>query len=316
MLPLFADEVLRGFGQVVFCNSSASGAMICGGLAYGSPWLASLALLGCASATAAGRLAGAEKELLSSGLLGYNGALVGCAFAVFLGMPAWNDAAMVGTAVCGASSAVLSHYWRLHLPGVPQWTLPFNLVTLSALALGCASSEAPTPSETASTPSTPSTPSLSLSPFDFFKAGLCGVSQIFVVGDPVTGAAILAAMACYSPGTALCTFLGSCLGAGIAVTSGASAAAVASGVWGYNSALTALMVSVFFVPGQSSALLAVAAAAGSTALAMAFGSLTTVPCLTLPFCALSAACHRLGRSPQLLMAAKPHSPEANLRAHR
>ena len=81
----FADAALRGVGQVVFCNSPVSGGAMLAALAMGDPWLAALASVGVSSATASARLTGQDASMISAGLAGYNGCLVGCAFSVFLG---------------------------------------------------------------------------------------------------------------------------------------------------------------------------------------------------------------------------------------
>ena len=79
-------------GQVVFCNSPVAGAMIIGGLFAGdlaagnTPLLGAMSALSLATATAAARLCSIDDDMVSNGLASYNGALVGCAFAVFLPM--------------------------------------------------------------------------------------------------------------------------------------------------------------------------------------------------------------------------------------
>ena len=91
-LPQPFRENLVGMGQVVFCNSPVSGAIIIGGLfasdlATGStPWLGAMSVLSLATATAAARICSIDDDMVSNGLASYNGALVGCAFAVFLPM--------------------------------------------------------------------------------------------------------------------------------------------------------------------------------------------------------------------------------------
>ena len=89
------------------------------------------------------------------------------------------------------------------------------------------------------------------------------------------------------------------------------------GLWGFNPALTALAISVFFVPAAPSYALATGGAAATAVLfggaKVAMGGAFGVPALTLPFCAVAAGCHLLSHSniPGLLLAASPHSPEKN-----
>ncbi|CAK0903719.1 unnamed protein product [Prorocentrum cordatum] len=100
---------------------------------------------------------------------------------------------------------------------------------------------------------------------------------------------------------------------------GADADEVEDGLWGYNSALTALATSVFLVPlgpayAAVACLGAVAASGATLALKLALGSALKVPCLTLPFCAVASCCVMLGgRVPGVVRAGAPHSPEVNLR---
>ena len=97
---------------------------------------------------------------------------------------------------------------------------------------------------------------------------------------------------------------------------GAPASEITAGLWGFNSALTSLAVSVFFVASPASAALSAGGAATSAVL---FGGLKTAlaascatPALTLPFCAVASACHLLHDGVAgLQLAAAPHSPERN-----
>lgn len=330
----------------------------------GDAQLAGLATVGCASATAVARCVGSDKDSLSAGLIGYNGALVGCAFAVFLpsyvavGLASpdiawltptlwatqanvwllqsigWNPLGSTlttiasvdpfgfaflafPTAVFAALSALLAGTLGPVISPIPQLTLPFNIVTLTALAyirpfsgMG-AQAVADLPVGLAV-----------LDPVDWFEVVLNGVSQIFVVAQPWTGFAILAGIATYSPRAALATFVGSAIGTITALLMGADGDEVSEGLWGYNSALTALAVSIFLVPTGISfyALTCVGAVAASvTTLGMKLvvGKSLAAPCLTLPFCAISILCILSGgRVPGLVRASVPHSPEANLHAYR
>jgi len=88
---------------------------------------------------------------------------------------------------------------------------------------------------------------MELSTSELLSAPLIGVSQIFVVNDPLAGAIIVAGIASYSRGCAVHTVLGSTVGVGTAMALGADANEIAAGLWGFNPALTSLAVSVFFI---------------------------------------------------------------------
>ena len=280
--------------------------MVLGALGYADPWLGCLAALGTASATATARVLGLDRGAISAGLMGYNGCLVGCAFSVFLGQPAWDPLTALATVAGAAATAPLAGALKTACGPVPQFTLAFNLATLSALALvrPLAGTAAPLDA------SVVSATQWALSP-------LVGVSQIFVLDDAISGAMLLAAIGFYSPAAAAHTLIGSCVGVGTALACGAPAADVCAGLWGFNPALTSLAVAVFFVPNRSSYALATG---GGAATALLFGGAKGamtgafgVPALTLPFCAAAIGCHLLGQrgAMGLVLAASPHSPEKN-----
>lgn len=296
-LPSFVDGVLRGMGQVVFCNSAISGGLITAGLCYGDPWLASLAVLGCSTATLCGIAAGAPAASVKAGLLGYNGALVGCAFAVFLGANWSSEEVVAATAVGGAASARAAMGIGRVLTFMPQWTLSFNLTALMALAFVKPLASSPAPG--------PALVPAALSVFDWSASLLTGVSQIFVVNDAIAGAMILSAIAVCNPMWAAMTLAGSLLGVVAALAVGADMAQVKDGLWGFNPALTALAASVFFVPGRACALLAMGGALATALLAASMSRWVSdtiqCPALTLPFCTVATAVFLLGsRVPGLL----------------
>ena len=307
-LPSFVNETLTGVGQVIFLGSPSAGAVTLAALTYGDPWLGTLAALGTVTATASAHACRLDPGAISAGLMGYNGCLVGCAFSVFLGLPAWSPAAAAAAVMGAAVSAPVVAALKAACGNVPQFTLAFNICTLSALF-------AVRPLAGAA----PADPATAISAMEWICSPLVGISQIFVVNDAISGALILGAIGMYSPMCAAHTLLGSCIGVGTGLALGAPAAELGMGLWGFNPALTALSVSVFFVPGMPSYALATGGAAATAALfggaKVAMGTALGVPALTLPFCAVAAGCHLLHQSSAastgLLMAANPHSPEKN-----
>lgn len=315
-IPLhpFALEIFRGMGQVVFCNSTLTGAAITAGLLLGDPKLAVLGLLGCTTATATARVIGANAEATSAGLLGYNGALVGCAFSVFLDYPPGIVAA--ATVGGSAASAVLASKLGSFTAPVPQWTWAFNIIVLGSLAMmkGPANDDADAEIQPVRFGE--------LDPLAWTSAFFAGVSQIFLVDNAYSGALMVAGIASYSPFAAAATLGGSALGALSGLFFCKDAAEVEAGLWGFNPALTALAVSVFFVPTgpQYAALVcggAVVAAIATIGVKAGFQSTVETPCCTVPFCIIASAAFLLGgRVPGLVHAKIPHSPEVNLRAFR
>ncbi|OLP93551.1 Asparagine--tRNA ligase [Symbiodinium microadriaticum] len=316
----FFMEALRGMGQVVFCNSAVSGGFLAGALLIGDAELGVLALAGVTSATLTARAASLDPQAISDGLMGYNGALVGCALSVFQpGVPLWTAlAATIGctpqlatslamaalTAAGAAATVLLAAKLGPMLAPVPQYTIAFNAVVLAILA--GFSLALPPPQKQKPSDSEQSQQGGSVLGFlyrsgvipDMLEASLHGVSQIFVVNHAGTGLMLLAGIFCYSPAAAAVTFAGSFLGSLTAVLLGQDVDEVMDGLWGYNSALTALAVSIFFVPlGVPFGMLACGGAMASTLATIGFkealGS-AKLPPMTVPFCTVASGCFLLG----------------------
>jgi urea transporter len=287
----------RGIGQVIFLNSPTSGAVVLGGLAIGSPYLASLAALGAVTATVTAKAAQIDGDALQAGLWGYNGCLVGCAAAVF--GPASIVAATTSTLIGAAASPLVAASLKETM-SIPQWTYAFNIVALTSLLrtrpfLAAPATEEAAEVVTATTATTTGFGDLVLAPF-------VGISQIFVVESALSGAVITYGIGMHSPGLAAHAVVGSAVGSLVGVLSGADLSELAIGLWGFNSALTSMAVGVFFVHSAPTV----------------FGAMKTIfgaygaPCLTLPFCTTMSACYLLHKQiPALQLAKDPHSPEQN-----
>lgn len=330
--PSFVETSLRGTGQVIFLNSSASGALILGGLAVADPYLATMALAGVTTSTLAASVGGLDRQALSDGLYGYNGALVGCAVSVFLHpLPATAMATMDLQALVASPEVIHSASWALAstvmgasiapyvsvglkeaMGGVPQWTVAFNLIALGALLRTKPLAAAADEGSGAAAAAEVATATMSV-----LEAPLRGISQIFVVDSSLSGAAIVGATALYSPGLAGHLLLGSAVGSLTGYTlCSAPIEEITCGLWGYNSALTSMGCGAFFVHSPRTVALSIGGAAVTAgafgALKVVFG-MADVPCLTLPFCAVMSGCYLLGRGgvQGLRLALSPHSPEKN-----
>ncbi|KAL7542779.1 hypothetical protein ACHAXR_013121 [Thalassiosira sp. AJA248-18] len=298
------DASTRAMGQIVFLNSVESGRVVFLSLALGDPTLASLAALGAVTATSTSQFIGLDKNTWNDGLWGYNGALIGCAASVF--GPSFFPYMVVSTLFGAAATPVLSASLKSAIT-MPQWTWSFNVVALtSLLQTRPLLKSAADVNETA--PVSTGFTDVALSP-------LLGISQIFVVGSPITGAGIVGAIYLYSPKLAVHALGGSATGCLVGLLSGAELSDVCMGLWGYNSALTSMAVGTFFVNSRQTMILSASGAAASAALFGAMQSLFGthgVPCLTLPFCSVASACYLLeGHIPGLKLADEPHSPEKN-----
>jgi urea transporter len=299
-IPPFVEQTLRGMGQVVFANSMASGALVVGALAAADVGLAALSVAGCAASTAVANTSPSfESTAVNDGIYGYNGALVGCAFGVFLpGAAALNPLAALLTVGGGAVSALATREIGQRLRAVPQFTLAFNVVALAALVpfrpLAAPADAALSLKATAAPSSmTPLLDSGWLEPL------LAGVSQIFVVADsPACGALVLCALAAQGSASTgaravVHALMGSYLGVATGLALGVDAAGVAAGLCGFNPALTALAIATFVQPSPRTIALAaggaVLTAAATAAAVPLFGALA-LPTCTLPFCAVASGC--------------------------
>ena len=99
-----------------------------------------------------------------------------------------------------------------------------------------------------------------------FLAPIIGVSQIFVVNNPWSGALFLFAIALESRCMALAAFGGSCVGC-ICGAYVQGPIGIGDGLWGFNSSLAALAVSVFYVPTWGAVGIAVSGKAQSRSFA-------------------------------------------------
>jgi urea transporter len=112
-------------------------------------------------------------------------------------------------------------------------------------------------------PSFVSSPPIHVAPTagEFFASWMSGCGQIYIASSPYSGALIVVGMAFYSRIAAVAMMLGSLIGLAAAYMLGASSAAIAQGLWGYNPALFMIAIfGVFFVPSVKVFILAVTGA--------------------------------------------------------
>lgn len=289
--PVFG-ALLRGAGQVMFQGSAWTGLLFLGGIAWGAwnagrPEIFFGALLGLAAGTVTACLLGAPRGEVEEGLHGYNGILVGCALPVFLegGPVCWFLivlGAMFSTVIMMAVSNVFRS-WK-----VSAMTGPFVFATWFILLASYSFSGF----DAAALPH-PSLPALPQDAVSFFSAeslmlsSLSGVSQVFLINDPVTGILFLAGLALSSPSAALFGWCGSLVAMVTAILLGADGAAVGAGLYQFSAVLTAIgMGTTFYHPGWRVVLYTLLATVFTVvaqgALNVALAPLG-IPTLTFPF---------------------------------
>lgn len=307
------DVTLRGAGQVMFQDNPLTGLLFIIGIAWGAaaanmPAVAVGAVVGLVVATATAGLLRVDQGALRAGMYGFNGILVGAALPTFLGVDAllWVYivvGAAVSTVVMQAIANVMTQF------EAPALTFPFVLTTWLLLLGGYAFANldvvamGPPAVATAVGPQ-----SLDLSAQGVVEAMLRGVAQVFLIGDPITGAIFIVALAVSSIWAAAFAVVGTVVAFVVAVALGATTGEVTAGLFGFSAVLTAIALgSVFFKPGLRVTLFALL---GIMATVVAQGALDVVmaplgiPTLTFPFVVVTW----LFLLPREDLAPTPHRP--------
>ena len=275
---------LRSLAQVIFINNPLSGAVLLLAFLLESPWMALLAVVGTTGANLASRGFSLAPGLRHQGIHGFNGTLVGCAAAALGSIGSTASAALwlVLVLLGSAATTLFVEAWgsRFHRRGsLPPLTLPFCLATWALLALaGGLPPMAPDPAALQGTETLGTLQVLALGlPHSF--------GQVFLCGKLSSGVLVLLATALASPLAAALGLLGALAAMAVALLQGASAAAVAQGLWGYNGVLVAIAIGgIFHAPTRQSLLLAIGGAALSVPVSLVQKELLSgLPELTLAF---------------------------------
>lgn len=288
----YIDENLRGAGQVFFQNNPLTGAIILAAIFWGAHAAGNLnvalgAVIGLLASTSMAILLSLDRASLQEGLFGFNGILVGVAIPTFLA----NDWMMWAYLILGAAVSTivtLAVAKVVKTWGVPGSTAPFVFTTW-VLLLG-AYSLTHVPVAAIGPPALPvaaAAGGASLSIRIILSVLSKNISQVYLIGNAVTGIVFFAAIAISSARGALFAVIGSAVGLGAALVLGGKAGAVVAGLYGFNAVLTAMAVGTAFE--QSSyrgALYAILAAAFSVVvyagLSVALSPIG-IPALTFPY---------------------------------
>ena len=286
-LGRFLLSNLRGAGQVLFANNPVAGLLILVALFIQSGWLLGMALLGLVASTLTSQLLGLDETARRNGLYGYNGLLIGAAFATFgvvsdapLQPLSWGLFTLAFAALSTWLMAVVGPWWDRNL-AAPLLTLPFALVTYLAIVI---LENVPQDLLVFSLDGRMD-PAGAVGWTDLAWSNLSGFGEIFLVDQPFSGLLILLALLLYSPTGAAVGLLGGTIGSYIASGFGAAPQAIASGLWGYNAILTAMALGgTFFAPNKRSLALAVVSVVLTVLLTVWLRPLVSpMPILTLPF---------------------------------
>jgi urea transporter/Ca2+-binding EF-hand superfamily protein len=276
---------LRSLAQVIFINNPLSGALLLLAFLLESPWMALLAVLGTAGANLSSRAFRLARGLRHQGIHGFNGALVGCAAAVLgdSSSPARAGLWVLLVLLGSAATTLLLEGWSRVFQGrgaLPPLTLPFCLVSWGLLALAGALPLGP------ADPAPLLTSEAMAGPLQALVQGLPrSFGQVFLCSGLGSGVLVLLATALASPLAAALGVLGALVAMAVALLQGATSAAVAQGLWGYNGVLVAIaLAGIFHAPTRRSLLLAIGGAACTAPLtAMTMALLPGLPALTIDF---------------------------------
>ncbi|WP_157890346.1 urea transporter [Marinobacterium aestuarii] len=284
------DTLLHSFSQVLFQSHRGCGALIL--LAIGLESITALlgSLLGWGGALLGARLIRADSAMIRAGYYGFNGALVGLALNLLLGLSWFSLACILAFSALSAPLVQLQiRRWR-----IPPYTSAFVLLSWSAWLLASMLELLPiaaipdvATSHAAALDTAMADAATGAISLQQWSAGLIrGLGQVFFLGSLPAGLLILAALALSAPRNALWGLAGALLGSLIASLCNVLADTplfspqdIAAGLFGYNGALAALALLQRF-PRQPAIIIAGVVLA--TALQPLFG-IIGLPAFTAPF---------------------------------
>lgn len=225
----FPEAVLKGFGQIMFQENAFTGLLFLIGIFIGAWQYGLAALVATVSGTLFAHLLRFDREEIQSGLYGFSAALVGVVLAFKFELNFLNLAAIIG----GALAAWIQHLFiRFQVPG---FTFPFILVAWIFIfingqlnLLSAVTYDSPTSSIDSS---------------HFLLSGSNGYGQVIFQGSLISGLLFLIGVGIHSKTSAVIGLLASFIGALIAWILGESQDLILSGLFGFNTLLTAIALS-------------------------------------------------------------------------
>lgn len=247
-----ADWTLRGISQVVFQNNRLTGLVILGAIAYNSGTYAVSCVLGTVAATLTAVLLQADREQISAGLFGYNGALMGIGLNAYLSAdftagqyPDWRLYLYI---VLGAAFTAVIMSALLSILGpakVSALTAPFVLAGwLFIFAVPRFSQFHPGPLLAPALP-THFTGAQHYTWTTWYQGTGKGVGEIFLQDNWITGYAILFGIFINTRIGAFMCMLAAVLAVGTGIVLGAPEHTVRLGLLGFSACLTAIALGGF-----------------------------------------------------------------------
>ena len=315
----FINASLRGAGQIAFANNPVSGLLILLAVGLQSPWVALSLVVGVVTATWAACGLNLDRPSTCNGIYGFNGALVGLALGTFgtwgngSGNGLWLGAIALGAALTTILMQKLG-LWMAVQWKLPAMGIPFHIVTYLFLVIAL---YIPQPFFQLGSPPPFPNPAEALDAVRLLSALLTGLGQIFFSGGFLSAVLIVLALALCSPMGALVGVLGCGIGVLTGLMLGTDLNLLYAGLWGYNSALTAIAIGgIFYAPNLRSVAIAIVAALVTALAGWLLGlglAPLGLPILAVPFHIGTYACFLgLRRSLSSLVPVAPYaiaSPE-------
>lgn len=288
----FVKVLLRGAGQVMFQNSAWTGALfligiIAGASIEGRPSIAIGAVVALIVSTITGYILKLPNDDGESGLWGFNGILVGCAFPTFMGNTPLMWIALV---ICAAMTTWL----RMGMNNVmASWkvnSLTFPFVFGTWIFLLAAHSFDGLWGEYMTIPALYHNFShdLNLSFAPLLDDWLRNISQVFLINSWFTGLLFLIGLYLCSKWAAMWAAIGSAIALCVAILYQASGIDISGGLYGFSAVLTAIALGcTFHRPGLRSAIWAIIGTVVTVFVQGAMNALFTpfgIATLTAPFC--------------------------------
>ena len=276
---------LRGFSQVVFIENAISGVMILLAITISSYKLGIISLLSSIVGTLIGKIGGAQKNSVNSGLFGYNSVLTGLAVSLFLTGPSRWGIALLGAIVAAIFTATMMHF--LKNIDLPILTFPFIILTWFVLLASYKLdvfhlSDSLVPQSLAYW-------QLNIAGELNWTAGfLNNIEQIFFLNHPFSGVLLYSAIFVASWQLGLNAVIGSVIALLLSYVLGGEHSLILGGLYGYNAILTCMAVSIVFssqsnrfklVSGILATCLTIPLTASFSTWLLPYG----LPVLTMPF---------------------------------
>lgn len=300
-LAQFVDAVLRGVGQVMFQNNPITGglfllAILANSIVAGSDlasqgvnalMLFAGAIVGTAVSTATAMLLGADRGLISAGLYGFNGTLVGIALPFFF----QTDALLVVYLIFAAAFSTVIMSTLLNILGrweVPALTAPFVIATWMFIVAGW-SFQGLQGTKFLGPPTLLAMPTAAgtLGVDALWQGFLEGVGEVMFQVHWIAGIIFLIGILVNSRISFAFALIGSLVGMAVGMAMGANPSMVGIGLYGFNPVLTGIALGgLFYVLDWKSALYALFA---MVITAIAMGAMVAalapigLPALTWPF---------------------------------